>query len=248
MSSMTALLDPLRGALDESDTFIDFFFRDDDVGWATDEFRALLACFRRYSVPLDIAAIPNALTTGLADEICAIHDRSPALLGVHQHGFSHTNHEVNGRKCEFGVSRVYHDQYHDIRRGKIQLEAMLGSVLDPIFTPPWNRCTQTTSECLSELGFRVLSRDATASSLALSDLTELPISIDWFAKKNGERLNFQSLGMLIAKTVKERQPVGIMLHHELMNADERELLNDLLFLLSTHRQACCKLMAEVAAV
>ena len=248
MHGMTAWLDPLREALDESNTFIDFFFRDDDIGWATGEFRALLACFRRYSVPLDLAAIPNVLTSELADEICTLHAQSPALLGVHQHGFSHTNHEVSGRKCEFGAARVYEDQYRDIKRGKIRLEALLGSVLDPIFTPPWNRCTETTAACLRELGFRVLSRDATATSFGLSDLKELPISIDWFAKKKGERLSFHSLGRVIAKTVKQTQQVGIMLHHELMNSGERDHLNDLLFLLSTHRQARCTLMAEMAVV
>ena len=248
MHGMTAWLDPLREALDESNTFIDFFFRDDDIGWATGEFRALLACFRRYSVPLDLAAIPNVLTSELADEICTLHAQSPALLGVHQHGFSHTNHEVSGRKCEFGAARVYEDQYRDIEHGKIRLEALLGSVLDPIFTPPWNRCTETTAACLRELGFRVLSRDATATSFGLSDLKELPISIDWFAKKKGERLSFHSLGRVIAKTVKQTQQVGIMLHHELMSAGERDHLNDLLFLLSTHRQARCTLMAEMAVV
>ena len=248
MHGMTAWLDPLREALDESNTFIDFFFRDDDIGWATGEFRALLACFRRYSVPLDLAAIPNVLTSELADEICTLHAQSPALLGVHQHGFSHTNHEVSGRKCEFGAARVYEDQYRDIEHGKIRLEALLGSVLDPIFTPPWNRCTETTAACLRELGFRVLSRDATATSFGLSDLKELPISIDWFAKKKGERLSFHSLGRVIAKTVKQTQQVGIMLHHELINSGERDHLNDLLFLLSTHRQARCTLMAEMAVV
>jgi len=243
---MTAWLDPLREALDESETRIDFFFRDDDVGWANDEFRALLACFRRHSVPLDIAAIPTALTAELAGEICALHDEAPALVGIHQHGFSHTNHEILGRKCEFGISRTYQEQYSDIQLGKMKLEAMLGFALDPIFTPPWNRCNEITGECLSELGFRLLSRDATAPPLALSSLKELPISIDWFAKKNGARLSFQSLGTLIANTVKQRRIVGIMLHHELMNADERDLLGDLLVLLSTHRQAHCTLMAETA--
>ena len=87
MFSMTAWLDPLREALDESDRHIDFFFRDDDVGWANDEFRALLACFRRHSVPIDIAAIPSALTVEFAAEICALHDEAPALVGIHQHGF-----------------------------------------------------------------------------------------------------------------------------------------------------------------
>ena len=246
MSSMTAWLDPVCKALDESDTGIDFFFRDDDVGWANDEFRALLACFRRHAVPIDIAAIPSALTAEFAGEICALHDEAPALVGIHQHGFSHTNHEVLGRKCEFGASRTRQDQYSDIQLGKMKLEAMLGSALDSIFTPPWNRCTEITGECLRELGFRVLSRDATAPPLALAGLNELPISVDWFAKNNGSRLSFECLGALLAKVVKQRQqPVGIMLHHELMSADERGLLGDLLVLLSTHRQAHCKLMAEI---
>jgi len=248
MSSMTAWLDPLHKALDESDTGIDFFFRDDDVGWANDEFRALLACFRRHSVPLDLAAIPSALSTEFAREIRAAHDEAPALVGIHQHGFSHTNHEVLGRKCEFGVSRTQAEQYCDIQLGKMKLDGMFGFAFDPIFTPPWNRCTETTGKCLTELGFRVLSRDATAPSLRVWGLEELPIAIDWFAKKEGARLSFQSLGTFMAERVKQRQPVGIMLHHELMSADERDLLGDLLVLLSTHRQAHCKLMAEIAAV
>ncbi len=248
MSSVTAWLGPVGQALDESDTPINFFFRDDDVGWANDEFRALLACFQGQSLPLDLAVIPSALTAELADEICAAHDKTPALIGIHQHGFSHTNHEVVGRKFEFGISQGQLDQFRDIQLGKMKLEAMLGSALDPIFTPPWNRCTEITGECLKALGFRVLSRDATAPTLALSGLKELPISIDWFGKKNGERLSFQSLGGLMATTVKQKQHVGIMLHHELMSADERELLGYLLVLLSTHRQAHCKLMAQIAGV
>lgn len=248
MSSMTAWLKPLSQALNESDKPINFFFRDDDVGWADDEFRALLACFRRNLVPLDVAAIPSALTAEFAHEICALHDQTPTLVGIHQHGLSHTNHEVLGRKCEFGISRTQQEQYRDIQLGKMKLEAVLGSALDPIFTPPWNRCTEITGQCLSELGFRLLSRDATAPSFALSGLKELPVSIDWFAKKNGERLSFQALGTLIANTVKQKQHVGIMLHHELMSADERALLGDLLVLLSTHRQAHCKLMSEIAPV
>ena len=248
MSSMTAWLDPLRQALDESNTCVDFFFRDDDVGWANDEFRALLACFLRQSVPLDLAVIPNALTAELAGEIRAARDKKPALVGIHQHGFSHRNHEVVGRKCEFGISRAYEEQYRDIQLGQIRLEAILDSTLDPIFTPPWNRCTEITGKCLRELGFSVLSRDASAASLKLSGLEELPISIDWFRTKNGNRLSFQSLGTLIGKAVKQEQYVGIMLHHELMNAREREFLSDLLVLLSTHPRAHCKLMAQIAGV
>ena len=121
MSSMTAWLDTVRQALDESDTRTDFFFRDDDVGWANDEFRALLACFRRHSVPLDIAVIPSALTAEFADEIRTAHDEAPALIGIHQHGFSHSNYEVIGgrdRTADLGVmnptSTAAHNAFHRI--------------------------------------------------------------------------------------------------------------------------------------
>jgi hypothetical protein len=247
MSSVSAWLDPVWQALDESNTGVDFFFRDDDVGWAHDECRAVLALFRRHSAPIDIAVIPSALTAEIAVELCALHDEAPTLLGIHQHGLSHTNHEVAGRKCEFGTSRLRQDQYLDIQLGKTKLETLLGSALDPIFTPPWNRCIEATGECLRELGFRVLSCDTTAPTLALSGLTELPISIDWFAKKSGTRLSFQTLGTLIATKVKQGRPVGIMLHHALMSANECDLLNDLLVLLHRHRAARCKLMAQTAS-
>lgn len=247
MPGMSAWLDPLRQALDESDGGIDFFFRDDDVGWATNDFRALLNCFRRYSVPLDIAAIPIALTEELADEICMMRDETPAAIGIHQHGFSHANHEAVGRKCEFGISRSGREQYRDIQRGKVKLEQMLGSALDPIFTPPWNRCTEITSDCLRELGFGVLSRDATARSFAASGLKELPISIDWLAKKKGSRVSLDCLGTAMANLVKQgKRPVGVMLHHELMDTRERHLLGELLALLTAHRHARCKLMSEIA--
>lgn len=246
MASMRAWLDPLRQALDESDARIDFFFRDDDVGWSNDQLRELLACFHQYAAPVDLAAIPAAFTAELADELCAMHAAAPGLIGIHQHGFAHTNHEVSGRKCEFGTSRTGEEQYRDIQLGKLKLQEMLGSAVGPIFTPPWNRCTKETGECLRLLGFRVLSRDSTALPLALSGLTELPISIDWFAKKKGSRLSRECIGAAMAGTVKESRPIGIMLHHELMDADERHALGDFLRVVTAHPQAHCNLMHEVA--
>ena len=243
----TSWLDPVRRALDESDAEVDFFFRDDDAGWANDEFRTLLALFRRHCVPLDIAAIPTALTGELAGELSRLRTVTPAAIGIHQHGFAHTNYETTGRKSEFGVSRSSEDQFRDIQLGKLKLEQMLGPISSQIFTPPWNRCTEVTATCLLKLGFRVLSRDASAPSLAVPGLKELPIAVDWFAKKKGVRLSFENLGLAIASLVKKRQrPIGIMLHHELMTAGERQFLNDLLGLLAAHPRARCKLMREIA--
>jgi hypothetical protein len=48
---------------------------------------------------------------------------TPDLIELDQHGWQHTNHETTGRKCEFGPSRSYEQQYADIAQGKALLEA-----------------------------------------------------------------------------------------------------------------------------
>ena len=74
-------------------------------------------------------------------------------VGLHQHGLAHVNHEREGRKCEFGPSRDAAAQRRDIADGRERLAALLGDRVDPIFTPPWNRCTADTGAVLAELGF-----------------------------------------------------------------------------------------------
>ncbi len=94
---------------------------------------------------------------------------------------------------------------------------LLGPSVRPIFTPPWNRCTLSTAECLVELGFRVLSRDSSAGELVLPGLAELPITFDWFAKCKGELLSRAQRGDLLAQRIASTRTVGIMLHHALMD-------------------------------
>ena len=100
-------------------------------------------------------------------------------MGLHQHGLAHANHEREGRKCEFGPSRGLEAQRRDIEAGRARLTDLLGDRVDPIFTPPWNRCTTDTGTALAELGFRVLSRESRAEPLGVPGLFELPIHIDW---------------------------------------------------------------------
>lgn len=239
---MTTWLDPLRRALDTAPAPVSIFFRDDDGGWADDALFALLDLFASYTLPLDVAVIPQALTSSLAQELRTRVARTPALVRLHQHGFAHTNHESTGRKCEFGPARLKADQQRDIEWGRRQLHELLGPTVDPIFTPPWNRCTTETGECLRTLGFRLLSRDATAVPLAIAGLGELPISVDWFAQRKGARLPREEFGVLLAATVTPAKPLGIMFHHAMMDAEEHAAANDLLAVLATHPQVACRSM------
>ncbi|HEX5733902.1 MAG TPA: hypothetical protein VF131_13800 [Blastocatellia bacterium] len=242
---MSEWLDPVRNALDLSPEPINFFFRDDDGGWGDDRLFKLLDLFADYDLPIDLAIIPQALTPALARKILGRIEKNRERIALHQHGFAHVNHEAEGRKCEFGPARAREQQDQDIASGKRILAESFGPILQPIFTPPWNRCTAETGDCLIRLGFRILSRDSSAAPLDISGLCELPVRVDWFANRKGVRLNTCEVGLLVADAVRDAKPVGVMFHHALMDGDERRAARELLALLAANSRARCRPMQSL---
>jgi len=241
---MTDWLEPVRRAL-ERDEPARVFFRVDDVGWAHDRLFRLLNLFGGYGIPLDLAVIPEALTSALAEALL----RRPRI-SVHQHGFAHVNHEPDGRKCEFGPARGEKKQRDDINVGRAKLRTLLEPLWSPAFTPPWNRCTHVTARCLVDLGFRTLSRESRAEPFGIEKLGELPVRIDWFArnkKRSRERVSPRELGERIASAIHSPGPTGIMLHHQLMDEGERCRARELLSVLAASDGARCCLMSELRA-
>ncbi len=163
--------------------------------------------------------IPAALDQPLADEL------AERPIGLHQHGFAHLNHEPSGRRFEFGPSRPRAAQRHDIAAGAQRLEQLLGDRTDPIFTPPWNRCTADTGRCLVELGFAALSREHKAEPLNLAALAEVPVHVDWCKPDRESRL---------AAAIRAGGPTGVMFHHAEMDAAERARVAELLALVADH--------------
>jgi hypothetical protein len=245
---MSDWLEPLRNVLDQAAHPVTFFFRDDDVGWEHERLYRLLDLFKSYEAPIDLAVIPEAPGARL---VAALHSRflgERARVGLHQHGLGHVNHEPTGRKCEFGVSRSREQQGEDLRLGKHLLASFFGVLIDPIFTPPWNRCTQVSVECLAAQGFRVLSRDMGAAPLELNGVSELPVAVDWARYWRDPKTGNQELGQCISAQAMNSEPVGVMLHHAVMEEEEWVHLSQLLDLLSEHPKAHCSLMREVAGV
>jgi peptidoglycan/xylan/chitin deacetylase (PgdA/CDA1 family) len=233
---MSDWLDPLRVALDAADEPVMFFFRDDDAGWDDQALEQLLDVFEPHGVPLDVAAIPAAVTPRTAELLTVRRATGRNDLTVHQHGFAHVNHQTEGRKCEFGTSRSAAQQADDIWLGRDLLRRMLGD-LPPVFTPPWNRCAPWTGTVLRDLGFEVLSRDVSAGLLAVPGLLELPVSVDWSAKHKAVPVDRSGRGRLLADRARQPGPVGVMLHHEVMSDDDRADLSSLLALVADHAAA-----------
>ena len=227
---------------------VDVFIRDDDAGWNDAHLLALLDVTERCGVPIDLAAIPHAMSRGLARELRARIAAAPGLLGVHQHGSTHANHEGEGRKCEFGASRDESMQRQDLARGQVQLREHFGEQLLPVFTPPWNRCTEATPTLLAELGFAALSRDRGAKPLQHA-LQEIAVDVDWSKhwRGGGQAAVVEAMSLALRARAADGQPLGLMLHHAVMHQDERSLLMELLGALAHHPHVRWRSMRELLA-
>jgi hypothetical protein len=212
----------LLDSLDSAPAPVEVYFRDDDAGWEDARLLALCDLFGALALPLDVAVIPNDLTERLGRELVRRD-----WVALHQHGFSHRNHERDGRKCEFGPSRDYIQQRGDIAAGRDILDALIGRVT-PIFTPPWNRCTLDTAHAVRDLGFSVLSREHRAERFDLDGLRELPVHLDF------ARLSHEELDERFAAHVAEGGPVGVMFHHAVMARGDFDRAAALLRVLARH--------------
>jgi hypothetical protein len=225
---MTAWLDPVRVSLAERGSPICLFIRDDDAGWNDDRLFRLLEIVNQHEAPMDIAAIPTAVSAPLGRALRHQLDRSDGRIAVHQHGFAHTNHELAGRKSEFGPARSCAQQREDISSGRLRLQDALGRPLPGIFTPPWNRCTETTARCLAELGFEMLSCDHSAATFGIKELVEQPVHLDW-SGRHGVKNGAAAWGETIAAHLRRAGPrVGLLLHHAVLNDDDCRMLAELL--------------------
>jgi peptidoglycan/xylan/chitin deacetylase (PgdA/CDA1 family) len=232
---MTKWLDPLRARLDAAPRPVQFFFRDDDVGWGDERLWALLDRFSGPARPIDLAVIPALLNRPLVGALRRRMERSNHDLALHQHGWAHANHEPCGRRSEFGPSRSIAEMRADLRRGRAAMSAAFGPASSVVFVPPWNRCSEVTAAVLRDEGVRALSRDATAEPFGLHGLAEIPVTVDWLAKrKGGGRVAAEERAQLLATAASGARPVGVMLHHAVMTDDDLAELDELLGVLDTH--------------
>lgn len=226
-------LSAIARVIDAKPSITHVFLRTDDGGWADDRLTDLCSLTTDLQLPIDIAVIPMAVDERCAQKILALHEQARGLVRLHQHGFSHVNHENSGRKCEFGPGRTYAQQLADIHGGKTRLTRFFGRLVDPVFTPPWNRCTGETFNALRGLGFTGVSRIKGSEPLPAGELQQLDVCIDWFKKRHGQRMNWSQFCDYCALQLEQEDDVGIMLHHEHMDANELKRFGELVTLLKS---------------
>lgn len=225
---------------------INLFFRDDDVDVDEESLRRLLDLFTNHQLPIVLGVIPANLNNEGIALLKAASRASSGRIELVQHGWQHINHEIEGRKCEFGMSRNYEAQYSDIARGYSRLSEAFGADFFPAFIPPWNRCTTETFEVLDKLSFRVLSKDSKEAVTGYR-FRDISTTLDIFTWRHGAALKHAAqivseLGVQLG----ESKTIGILLHHKVMNDEAFALLARLLEILSDSQAISFRTLKELS--
>ncbi len=193
------------------------FFRADDVAVPGKQFTRLMKLFARYRVPLSLAVVPAWLTGPRWEQLKRLGQKSPDLWCWHQHGWRHKNHEMKGKKQEFGASYPFSTLRADIVRGRSRLETLMGKSFYPVFTPPWNRCSRNTLELLKKLGYHAVSRSYNSQPPPPKGLPDFQVNVDLHTRKERDPLTgWDNLFSEFRQTMVNGL-CGVMIHHQRMN-------------------------------
>jgi len=246
---MIPALTQLETQLAARTTPLHVFFRDDDAAEDVPPLRHLLSLFQQWRTPLNLAVIPGRLTEAGRELLLQAAQATPDLLELNQHGWQHVNHERLGRKCEFGPSRSLANQLADLAQGQARMNIAFGANWFPAFVPPWNRCTESTARALEQLGFRVLSRDGGGPAFLGSTLCEIPVTLDLFRWRDGPQLRpVAELIEAFALQAQSGAPIGVLLHHKVMDESAFAFVEALLELCQRFPVVRCQTLAQLAAL
>lgn len=223
---------------------VPIFFRADDIAQINEPFRRLMQIFLSHQVPLCLAVVPTWLDE---QKWMTMQEFDPAnqLWCWHQHGWSHANHQVEGKKCEFGKDRSRSEIKDDITNGRKVLTELLGDIFFPVFTPPWNRCSLDTLELLAEYDYKAVSRSQGEKPSAGEILPDYAVNIDLHTRRESDADSGWDNLVQEFKRATDGGCFGIMLHHQLMNEHAFVFLDTLLALLKSQRKLSCVSFREL---
>lgn len=204
------------------------FFRADDIGIPSRQYNQLIVCFKEHKMPLCLATVPTWLNAYRLQELQKITGSSKNQWCWHQHGYLHRNYEVEGKNQEFGPVRPPSEIFLSLKKGKDRLNFLLGNLNQPIFTPPWNRCSHDTLQSLQDLNFKAISRSRGARPTTEAMFPDFQVNVDLHTRKeDNPDEGFQMLLSELEHSLTFGK-CGIMIHHQRMNARALQLLDILL--------------------
>ena len=219
------------------------WWRDDDAVTATPQLDSLLRLAGE--VPVALAVIPALAQPELA--IAVDGTRGVSLL---QHGWSHANRAMYGKKSEYPEGRPASVVAVEIGAGRARLKALFGSRALSVLVPPWNRIAGEFLPLLSANGIAGLSTMVSSSGAALPPGRILPglvvidVHVDLVAWREDRGFIGEgaALGGVVSHLRANRlgsaaQPIGILTHHLIMDGATAAFLDRLIALVCGHAGA-----------
>lgn len=221
-----------------------FWWRDDDAVAVTPELDDLLARSARFDVPLALAVIPRDAEPALANRL-----NGQSGVVVLQHGYAHRNHAPpTAKKAELGAHRPVDQVLGELSDGYRRMSALFGRRFLHVLTPPWNRITPDVARRRKEIGLVGLSAvghvDEDARNVA-------HIQFDPIAWHRGRRfIGTDEANAVLVREIDRRldgseEPIGLLTHHLVQNAETWAYVDRLLALLTDHRAAVWPSIEEV---
>ena len=211
------------------------FFRADDVGVPGRQFARLTEIFISKRASLSLAVVPAWLTQPRWRQTQSLCRDASSLFCWHQHGWRHINHERSGKKQEFGPGRSVAQIEGDLLKGRQRLEYLIGDSFTPVYTPPWNRCSQLTLESLRKLGYHAVSRSRGSLPPVPPGLPDFQVNVDLHTRKlENSPGDWTHLLDELRFTISSGC-CGIMLHHQRMNDGAFAFLGNLLQIFTNHK-------------
>jgi len=232
------------------------WWRDDDAVAASARLDRLVSIAG--DIPISLAVIPAAADPGLAAWLTQ-PSRSPQAgrLAILQHGWCHTNHDVEGKKSEFPPERSRHAVASDLVAGQARLTALFGAHALAVLVPPWNRFDPCFLPLLAACGFRAIScikpRRAAWPSPGIAQVNVHVDLVEWAGNRGfiGEEVALDRLaGHLRARRLGEvdaEEPTGILTHHLLQDEATDAFLCRLVATTGAHPATCWLDAAKVFA-
>jgi len=216
---------------------INVFFRADDIGVPSKNYTRMMTLFLKYQTPLCLAVVPSWMTQQRWEAMQDFIKKGADLFCWHMHGFRHMNHETEGKKQEFGPARSSQELLDELSHGQARLQSILGQMLTPIFTPPWNRCSLETMIILKKIGFKGISRShGNSPPPPPGGIEDFPIHVDLHTRKEKKAEDGWQKMQAEFITGMKSSACGIMIHHMRMNDQAFIFLEYLLAQISKNKQ------------
>jgi hypothetical protein len=221
-------------ALDASAAPVRFWWRDDDAGRDHPKLAALLDLAQRREAPLALAVVPAWLEDACTQRILACPTAT-----VLQHGIAHGDHARSSqRKIELGGKASAAELSHGLTRSWQHLAQAFGRRAISVLVPPWNRIDRSLVPRLPALGFRGLSTfGSRGSRLGADGLVQINTHLDLVAWRDAARplrLDEACKGLASLLSLADREPIGILSHHLVMDGAAFAVLDRLLGLVQDH--------------